>query len=159
MDEKYDSKETASAACDGVDLTAKESNIVGEADEVYGYAGESYVHRGLKSRHVQFIALAGTIGTGLFLGIGSAFVRAGPLSVLLGYTFTGIFCYGMMSGLGEMVTWLPLPGSIPQAVARYCDPALGFSLGWTLWYSSALAICAESTFSILFRFSSSRIEQ
>lgn len=29
-----------------------------------------YVKRGLKSRHIQFIALGGTIGTGLFLGIG-----------------------------------------------------------------------------------------
>jgi amino acid permease len=49
-----------------------------------------YVARGLKSRHIQFIALGGTIGTGLFLGIGSAFSTAGPVSVLLGYTFTGI---------------------------------------------------------------------
>jgi amino acid transporter len=59
------------------------SNQVGTAEE-YGY-----VQRGLKSRHIQFIALGGTIGTGLFLGIGGAFAHAGPLSVLLGYTITG----------------------------------------------------------------------
>lgn len=50
----------------------------------------------LKSRHIQFIALGGTIGTGLFLGIGRAFTQAGPLSLLLGYTFTGVAIYAMV---------------------------------------------------------------
>jgi amino acid transporter len=59
----------------------------------------------LKSRHIQFIALGGTIGTGLFLGIGSAFAQAGPVSVLLGYTITGLAVLAMMQCLGEMGTW------------------------------------------------------
>jgi amino acid transporter len=59
----------------------------------------------LKSRHIQFIALGGTIGTGLFLGIGSAFADAGPVSVLLGYTITGLSVFAMMQALGEMATW------------------------------------------------------
>lgn len=50
----------------------------------------------LKSRHIQFIALGGTIGTGLFLGIGRAFAQAGPLSLLLGYTFTGVAIFAMV---------------------------------------------------------------
>jgi amino acid transporter len=90
------------------------------------------VRYSLKSRHIQFIALGGTIGTGLFLGIGSAFTRAGPLSVLLGYSFTGIAIFAMMQCLGEMATWLPLPGSIPQFCARYVDDALGFAVGWNV---------------------------
>lgn len=102
-----------------------------------------YVKRGLKSRHIQFIALGGTIGTGLFIGIGSAFTLAGPLSVLLGYTLTGIAIFGMMQCLGEMATWLPLAGAIPQYCARYVDPAMGFAVGWNNWYSSALTLCAE----------------
>ena len=56
----------------------------------------------LKSRHIQFIALGGTIGTGLFLGIGRAFTQAGPLSVLLGYTFTGIAVFAMV---GDRSFW------------------------------------------------------
>ncbi|KAL6362089.1 hypothetical protein LRP88_05573 [Fusarium phalaenopsidis] len=48
------------------------------------------VARQLKSRHIQFIALGGTIGTGLFLGIGSALTRAGPLSIFLGYSITAL---------------------------------------------------------------------
>jgi amino acid transporter len=97
----------------------------------------------LKSRHIQFIALGGTIGTGLFLGIGSAFAKSGPLSVLLGYTFTGVAVFAMMQCLGEMSTWLPLPGAIPQYCARYVDPALGFAVGWNNWYQCAITLCAE----------------
>lgn len=97
----------------------------------------------MKARHVQFIALGGTIGTGLFLGIGGAFAKAGPLAVLLGYTFTGVSVFCMMQCLGEMATWLPLPGAIPQYCARYVDPALGFAVGWNYWYSCAITLCAE----------------
>jgi amino acid transporter len=97
----------------------------------------------LKSRHIQFIALGGTIGTGLFLGIGRAFTQAGPLSVLLGYTFTGLAVFAMMMSLGEMATWLPLPGAIPQFCARYVDDAMGFAVGWNNWYSCAITLCAE----------------
>jgi len=123
------------------------STALGEAADLYGDIETAeqlgYVSRGLKSRHIQFIALGGTIGTGLFLGIGKAFANAGPLSVLLGYTFTGIAIWGMMQCLGEMATWLPLPGAIPQYCARYCDPAMGFAVGWNNWYNSAITLCAE----------------
>ncbi|KAI9706530.1 MAG: hypothetical protein M1836_003536 [Candelina mexicana] len=120
---------------------------INEAAELYGDIQSAeeygYVSRGLKSRHIQFIALGGTIGTGLFLGIGSAFTRAGPLSVLLGYTFTGVAIFTMMQSLGEMATWLPLPGAIPQFCARYVDPAMGFAVGWNNWYQASITLCAE----------------
>lgn len=38
--------------------------------------------RGLSNRHIQLIALGGSIGTGLFLGIGPAAVMAGPSVIL-----------------------------------------------------------------------------
>lgn len=97
----------------------------------------------LKARHVQFIALGGSIGTGLFLGIGAALTKAGPLSLLLGYTLTGFAIYGMLRSLDEMATWLPLPGAIPQFCTRYVDPALGFAVGWNTWYQAAITLCAE----------------
>lgn len=87
--------------------------------------------------------MGGTIGTGLFLGIGRAFTQAGPLSVLLGYFITGLAVFALMMSLGEMATWLPLPGAIPQYCARYADDAMGFAVGWNSWYSYALTLCAE----------------
>lgn len=110
--------------------------------------------RSLKSRHIQFIALGGTIGTGLFLGIGTAFANAGPVSVLLGYSITGLAVFGMMQSLGEMSTWLPLPGAIPQYCARYADPALGFAVGWNnceLPYQSHARQCSFLFFRVPMR--------
>jgi yeast amino acid transporter len=116
---------------------ARRGSKLNEAAEVLGDIQTAeeygYVHRGLKSRHIQFIALGGTIGTGLFLGIGRAFVNAGPFSVLAGYAFTGAAVYGMMTCLGEMATWLPLPGAIPQFCARFVDESMGFAVGWNNW--------------------------
>lgn len=40
------------------------------------------LRRGLEQRHIQMIALAGAIGTGLFLSSGKALARAGPLGAL-----------------------------------------------------------------------------
>jgi len=77
------------------------------------------------------------------LGIGRAFSTAGPLSILLGYAFVGLAVFAMMMSLGEMATWLPLPGSIPQFATRYIEPAAGFATGWNTWYSNAITLCAE----------------
>jgi len=49
----------------------------------------------------------------------------------------------MMMCLGEMATWLPLPGAIPQFCSRYVDPAMGFAVGWNQWYQCAITLCAE----------------
>lgn len=71
------------------DADRKGSVEIAEAAEIYGNIQTAeeygYVHRGLKSRHIQFIALGGTIGTGLFLGIGKHLAQSGPLSLWLGY--------------------------------------------------------------------------
>lgn len=40
--------------------------------------------RGLKSRHVQLIALGGSIGTGLFVGTGTTLSLAGPAPLFMG---------------------------------------------------------------------------
>ncbi len=56
---------------------------------------EEQYARGLKSRHVQLIALGGTIGTGLFLGSGKSIQLAGP-SIVLAYLITGAICFFLM---------------------------------------------------------------
>lgn len=57
--------------------------------------------RSLSNRHVQMIAIGGTIGTGLFLGSGSTISKTGP-SVMLVYLILGLFFFFMMRAIGEM---------------------------------------------------------
>ena len=46
------------------------------------------LQRGLEARHIELIALGGTIGVGLFMGAASTLKWAGP-SVLLAYIVAG----------------------------------------------------------------------
>ncbi|CRG87853.1 Proline-specific permease [Talaromyces islandicus] len=101
------------------------------------------LQRKLKSRHVQFLALSGAIGTGLFVSSGQTLSLAGPLSAVLAYLITGFNLYAVISSMGEMATWLPLPGAVPVYAARYVDPALGFTLGWNYWYQFAIGVPIE----------------
>ncbi|KAG5634832.1 hypothetical protein H0H81_000561 [Sphagnurus paluster] len=53
------------------------------------------VQRRLKQRHAQILSpqIAGTIGTGLFLGSGHALQGAGPLGALMAYALVGTVAY------------------------------------------------------------------
>ncbi len=100
--------------------------------------------RGLTNRHIQLIALGGAIGTGLFLGIGSAAVLAGP-SVILGYAITGVIAFLIMRQLGEMVVEEPISGSFSSFANNYWGPFAGFASGWNYWLLYVLVSMAELT--------------
>ncbi len=92
------------------------------------------LRRGLKARQVTMIAIGGAIGTGLIIGTGAALAKAGPASILISYSIVGFIVYMVMCAMGEMAAWLPLESGFTGYAARFCDPALGFSLGYTYWF-------------------------
>ena len=100
--------------------------------------------RGLKSRHIQLIALGGAIGTGLFLGIAQTIKMAGP-SVLLGYAIAGVIAFLIMRQLGEMVVDEPVAGSFSYFADKYCGHLPGFLSGWNYWVLYVLVSMAELT--------------
>jgi L-asparagine transporter-like permease len=100
--------------------------------------------RNLTNRHIQFIALGGAVGTGLFLGAGNAIFVAGP-AVLLGYFVAGIIVFLMMRQLGEMNTQDPSAGSSSYFAYKYWGTFPGFLAGWNYWFEYALAGITELT--------------
>lgn len=99
--------------------------------------------RGLKARHMTMIAIGGSIGTGLFLASGGAIHSAGPGGALLAYGVIGLMVYFLMTSLGEMAAYMPVPGSFSTYASKFVDPALGFALGWNYWFNWAITIAAE----------------
>lgn len=95
------------------------------------------------------IALAGTIGTGLFLGSGSALANGGPVGFFLGYTIVGCLVGMMMYCLGEMyvfqlrlrpnlniltaffhrTVFAPNIGGFIEMGNKYLSPEMGFAMG------------------------------
>ena len=79
---------------------------------------QSTLHRGLSSRQVQMIAIAGTIGTGLFLGTGRSLAQGGPATMLICYSVVGFIVYITLLLLGEMATQYPVAGESLNTQSR-----------------------------------------
>lgn len=87
------------------------------------------MQRKLSSRHMQMIALGGTIGVGLFMGSSSTIRWTGP-SVLLAYAIAGGFLYLIMRALAEMLYVDPTTGSFAKFGAEYLHPVFGYLTAW-----------------------------
>jgi amino acid transporter len=121
-----------------------EKQLPDNVDAAAEHLGEiRLVKQGLHQRHIQMIALAGTIGTGLFLSSGRAIARSGPLGALLGYTIIGVAGSAVVFAVGEMGALVPLNGGVVRYAMLFFDPALGFANGWNQVYSYLVSIPAE----------------
>src|SRR5215471_1342967 len=77
---------------------------------------EEYLHRGLKNRHVQMIAVGGTIGVGLFLGSATAIQKAGP-GLVVSYAIGGLIMFFVMRALGELLLYKPVAAAYAEEFA------------------------------------------
>ena len=109
-----------------------------------GEETENGMVRGLQNRHVQLIAIAGTIGTGLFLGAGRSLSLTGP-SIILVYMLTGAFMYLMMRAIGEMLYMDPDQHTFINFITKYLGKGWGYFSGWSYWVSLVFLGMAEIT--------------
>ena len=100
------------------------------------------LQRNLRNRHIQLIALGGTIGVGLFLGSAGTLRMAGP-SMLLGYAIVGAMAFMIMRFLGEMLVENPVSHSFSHFAHCYWSKFAGFFSGWNAIALYALAAMLE----------------
>ncbi|MFC9462160.1 amino acid permease, partial [Streptomyces sp. NPDC056983] len=102
------------------------------------------LQRGLKSRHIRFIALGSAIGTGLFYGSSESIKAAGP-AVLLAYLIGGAAVFLVLRSLGEMAVSSPCAGSFGEYATKYLGPLPGFLTGWTYALEMVFVCLADIT--------------
>ncbi|PJN90797.1 amino acid permease [Bacillus sp. mrc49] len=100
------------------------------------------LNRDLKGRHIQMIALGGTIGVGLFMGSASAIKWTGP-SVMLAYAISGLFIFLIMRAMGEMLYLEPSTGSFATFGYKYIHPLAGYMTAWSNWFQWVVVGMAE----------------
>ncbi|HJV16573.1 MAG TPA: amino acid permease [Bacillales bacterium] len=97
--------------------------------------------RGLLPRHVQFIALAGMIGTGIFKGSSDTLNIAGP-SVVLAYLIGGLLLFIVMTALGEMAIAFP-NFNVQRLVHKAFGFRISFIVGWLYWINWIIVTVVE----------------
>jgi AAT family amino acid transporter len=97
--------------------------------------------KGLLPRHVQFIALAGMIGTGIFKGSSDTLNLAGP-SVVLAYLAGGLLLFIVMAALGEMAIVYPNL-NVQNLVHKAFGYRISFIVGWLYWINWILVTIVE----------------
>jgi D-serine/D-alanine/glycine transporter len=100
------------------------------------------LRRGLVNRHIQLIAIGGTMGTGLFMGSERTISFAGP-AILMVYTIIGFFMFFVLRALGELLLSNLNYKSFVDFAADLLGPVAGFFVGWSYWFAWVVTGIAE----------------
>jgi len=116
-----------------------------QGDEAGAIRGNTMLQHKFKNRHLQMIAVGGSIGTGLFIGTGSALRNGGPGGVLIAFIIMGIMLISTVQNIGEMAIMYPVTGGFYTLVSRFIDPSWGFAMGWNYAAQWAVVLPLELT--------------
>lgn len=101
------------------------------------------LHRRLNNRQVQLLSIGGTVGTGLFIGIGAGLAKGGPGSLLVCTALYAMVLGLTNNSIAEMNTYMPVSGGFIRLAGHWVDDALGFMVGWNFFLYEALLIPFE----------------
>ncbi|KAK1230171.1 Amino-acid permease inda1 [Marasmius sp. AFHP31] len=102
----------------------------------------------MKPRHLNMIAVGGAIGTGLFVGSGSALRVGGPAGILLGWILIGMMMISVTQAIGEMSILYPVSGGFYMLAHRFLDPGFAFAMGWNYYLQWACVLPLEITVAV-----------
>ncbi|PPJ50807.1 hypothetical protein CBER1_06487 [Cercospora berteroae] len=117
-------------------VTTAEGDVVENADDL---------HRRLGNRQIQLIAIGGSIGTAIFVSVGSGLARGGPGSLFIAYAIYSCFLALVNNGIAEMTVLYPVSGGFVRLAGHFVDEAFGFMAGWNFFIYEALLIPFEIT--------------
>uniref|UniRef100_L2FVT7 Amino-acid permease inda1 n=1 Tax=Colletotrichum fructicola (strain Nara gc5) TaxID=1213859 RepID=L2FVT7_COLFN len=125
-------------------LTRNGLNLKSFQRRDYG-TGEVELDRSMKPRHLQMIAIGGSIGAGFFVGSGSALTKGGPGSVLICFLIAGVMIFNVVYALGELAVMYPVSGGFYTYSIRFLDPSWGFAMGWNYVFQWVIVLPLELT--------------
>lgn len=120
----------------GVVTTRADGMITDNADSL---------QRHLNNRQIQLIAIGGSIGTALFVSIGSGLAHGGPGSLFIAYALYSCLIGLVNNCMAEMATLHPVSGGFVRMAGKWVDEAFGFMAGWNFFFYEALLIPFEIT--------------
>ena len=103
----------------------------------------------LELRHINMMALGGTVGTGIFLTSGYSIFTSGAGGALFAYVSMAIFVYFLMTSLSELSTYRPSSGSFCDYANAYVNPSFGFAMGYNYWFGWAVTIATEISAAVI----------
>lgn len=87
--------------------------------------------RRLTGRQIQMITIGGSIGTALFVSIGSGLVQGGPGSLLIAFIVYCCFLAMVNNCMAEMAVFMPVSGSFIRMGSKWV--CFIFYLGFWVW--------------------------
>ncbi|KAG5783857.1 hypothetical protein H9Q73_002505 [Fusarium xylarioides] len=98
--------------------------------------------RKMKPRHLQMVAIGGSIGAGFFVGSGSALSKGGPATLFIDFFLVGVMVFNVVYAMGEPAVMYPISGGFYTYAARFIDPSFGFAMAWnyTLQWAATLPL-------------------
>lgn len=104
-----------------------EVNSAHAIDVSHGIISENKddLQRRLGNRQIQLLAIGGSIGTALFVSIGSGLHAGGPASLFLAYTLYSCMLGLVNNCIAEMTVLMPVSGGFIRLAGEWVDDAFG----------------------------------
>lgn len=139
-------------------MSANEANKEAKEEHAYGSSDSNHdlqhgqvsdnadnLHRRLSNRQIQLLAIGGSIGTALFVSIGTGLAAGGPAALFIAYTLYSLVVACVNNCISEMIILQPVSGGFIRLAGHWFDDALGFMVGWNFFIYEALLIPFEIT--------------
>ncbi|KAJ5032380.1 uncharacterized protein L3040_008985 [Drepanopeziza brunnea f. sp. 'multigermtubi'] len=105
-----------------------------DVDDVEG------LHRNLSGKRIQMITMGGSIGTALFVGIGSGLVQGGPGALFIVFTLFSCWLALVNDCMAEMPVFMLVSGGFVRMGSKWVDEAFCLMLEWNFCLYEAILI-------------------